>query len=312
MPADVLVFALPEPDGGVRDGSGRGVVVMVVARNSMEIRPISPALGAEVRGIDLAEPLDDTALAALRHALLDHLVLSFPDQDLTPERHKAFAARFGALQTDFFVRGMAGHPEIMEIIKRAEDTRVFAANWHTDVSFLEAPSLGSVLYALEVPAVGGDTLFGNMYLAYEALSPGMRDLLEDLSAVHCAYPAYDPDAMAADNERSGGMRYTDTNPCDWTAEHPVVRRHPETGRKALFVNSAYTRRFTDMTEAESRPLLEFLIAHMARPEFTCRLRWRKGSVAFWDNRCTQHRAIADYPGVRRHMHRVTIEGDKTA
>ncbi len=276
----------------------------------MEIRPIAPALGAEVRGIDLAEPLDGATLAALRQALLDRLVLFFRDQDLTPERHKAFAARFGALQIDFFVRGMAGHPEIMEIIKRAEDTRVFAANWHTDVSFLEAPSLGSVLYALEVPAVGGDTLFGNMYLAYEALSPGMRDLLEDLSAVHCAYPAYDPEAMAADNEQSGGMRYTDSDPRDWTAEHPVVRRHPETGRKALFVNSSYTRRFTDMSEAESRPLLEFLIAHMARPEFTCRLRWRKGSVAFWDNRCAQHRAIADYPGARRHMHRVTIEGNK--
>ncbi len=276
----------------------------------IEVRPIAPALGAEVRGIDLAGPLDEATLAALRQALLDRLVIFFHDQELTPERHKTFAARFGVLQIDHFVRGMDAHPEIMELVKRAEDTRIFGGNWHADVTFQEAPSLGSVLYAVEVPAVGGDTLFGNMYLAYEALSPGLRDLLEDLSAVHCAYPAYDPKSMAAGNQQPGGMRYTDSDPRDWTAEHPVVRRHPETGRKALFVNSSYTRHFKDMTEAESRPLLEFLFAHMARPEFTCRFRWRKGSVAFWDNRCAQHCPIGDFTGARRHMHRVTIEGDR--
>ncbi len=278
--------------------------------SGIEVRPIAPSLGAEVRGLDLSKPLDEASLARVRQALLDHLVIFFRDQELTPERHKAFAARFGPLETDVFVRGMDAHPEILEVVKRAEDARVFAGNWHADVTFQESPALGSVLYALEVPALGGDTLFGNMYLAYEALSPGMRDLLDDLTAVHCAYPSYDLDTMAARNAQPGGMRYTESDPRDWTAEHPVVRSHPETGRKALFVNRSYTRRFTGMTEAESRPLLEFLLAHMARPEFTCRFRWRKGSVAFWDNRCAQHCPIADYPGEARVMHRVSIEGDK--
>ncbi len=278
--------------------------------SEIEVRPIAPALGAEVRGIDIAEPLDGATVAALRRALLDRLVIFFRDQELTPEQHKTFAAGFGPLQTDVFVRGMDADPEILEVVKRAEDARVFAGNWHADVTFQEAPALGSVLYALEVPAVGGDTLFGNMYLAYEALSSGMRDLLGGLSAVHCAYPSYDSESMATRNQQPGGMRYTGSDPREWTAEHPVVRSHPETGRKALFVNRSYTRRFTDMTEAESRPLLEFLLAHMARPEFTCRFRWARGSVAFWDNRCAQHCPIADYPGERRVMHRVTIEGDK--
>ncbi len=278
--------------------------------SEIEVRPIAPALGAEVRGIDIAGPLDGATVAALRRALLDHLVIFFRDQELTPEQHKTFAAGFGPLQTDVFVRGMDADPEILEVVKRAEDARVFAGNWHADVTFQEAPALGSVLYALEVPAVGGDTLFGNMYLAYEALSPGMRDLLDDLTAVHCAYPSYDSESMAARNKQPGGMRYTGSDPGDWTAEHPVVRSHPETGRKALFVYHSYTRHFTDMTVAESRPLLEFLLAHMARPEFTCRFRWARGSVAFWDNRCAQHCPIADYPGERRVMHRVTIAGDK--
>ena len=164
------------------------------------------ALGAEVRGIDIAGPLDGATVARVRQALLDRLVIFFRDQDVTPEQHKAFAARFGSLQTDLFVRGMDADPEIMEVVKRAEDARVFAGNWHADVTFQEAPALGSVLYALEVPAVGGDTLFGNMYLAYEALSPGLRDLLEGLTAVHCAYPSYDPEVMIARNQQPGGMR----------------------------------------------------------------------------------------------------------
>ncbi len=282
---------------------------MVEDVSGIEVRSIAPALGAEVRGLDIAEPLDGAIVARLRRALLDRLVIFFRDQDLTPEQHKAFAARFGPPQTDLFVRGMDADPEIMEVVKRAEDARVFAGNWHADVTFQEAPALGSVLYALEVPAVGGDTLFGNMYLAYEALSPGLRDLLEGLTAVHCAYPSYDPEVMTARNQQPGGMRYTDNDPREWTAEHPVVRTHPETGRKALFVNRSYTRRFTDMTEAESWPLLEFLLAHMARPEFTCRFRWARGSVAFWDNRCAQHFPINDFTGARREMHRVTIVGD---
>jgi taurine dioxygenase len=278
----------------------------------IEVRPIATALGAEIHGVDLSQPLDGETVAAIRRALLDHLVIFFRDQELTPDGHKAFTARFGPLQIDEFVAGMAGHPEIMEVVKEAGDEKNFAGVWHADVTFQEAPALGAVLYALEVPAVGGDTMFASMYLAYEALSDGMKALLDGLTAVHCAYPAYHPGYMGEANARNDGMRYTANDPRDYTAEHPVVRSHPETGRKGLFVNGSYTVRFSDMSVEESRPLLDYLYAHMTRPEFTCRFSWTPGAVAFWDNRCTHHCPINDYSGVRRAMHRVTIAGDVPA
>ena len=275
----------------------------------IEVRPIATALGAEIHGVDISRPLDDETVAAIRRALLDHLVIFFRDQELTPDEHKAFAAQFGPLQIDEFVAGMAGHPEIMEVIKEAGDEKNFAGRWHADVTFQEAPALGAVLYALEVPTVGGDTMFANTSLAYDALSGGMKTMLDGLTAVHCAYPAYHPSWMDEANARNDGMRYTANDPRDYTAGHPVVRTHPETGRKGLFVNGSYTIRFTDMTVDESRPLLEYLYAHMTRPEFTCRFSWTPGSVAFWDNRCSHHCPIDDYSGARRAMHRVTIAGD---
>ena len=278
--------------------------------NRFRIEPLSPAIGAEISCVDLSQPLDGDLVERIRGALLEHLVVFFRDQRLTEAQHKRFGRCFGPLEVDLFVKGIAEHPEILEIVKEADDDRNFAGEWHTDVSFLERPALGSILYAREVPDCGGDTLFANMYLAYESLSDGMRALLDGLHAVHCAHPSYDRGRMDKVNARAGGMKYTGHDPRSEWSVHPVVRTHPETGRKVLYVNSSYTVRFDGMTEAESRPLLEFLLAHLGRPELTCRFRWRAGSLAFWDNRCSQHFPINDYRNARRAMHRITIAGER--
>ena len=274
------------------------------------VHPLSPALGAEISGIDLDRPLGDEAAAELRRTWLAHHVLFFRDQSLDIDAHKAFARRFGTLAVDKFVRGLEGHPEIMPVVREAADVRSFANEWHTDTSYLDCPAMASVLYARETPPVGGDTLFANMHLALESLSPGMRAMLSRLRAVHCAAPSYDRAQMDAANAASAGMKYTDRDPREEKSLHPVVRTHPETGRKALYVNSSFTCRFEDMTEEESRPLLHFLLEHLTRPELTCRFRWTPGSLAFWDNRCVQHYPISDYRGHRREMHRLTLAGDR--
>lgn len=279
----------------------------------IEVRPIAGALGAEVSGIRLSDPLDDGTLGEIRGALLEHLVVFFRDQQLTPEQHKAFARRFGALDVHDYVHGMREHPEIIEVLKEPEERGLnFGGVWHSDVTYQEAPALGSVLYALEVPPYGGDTLFANQYMAYEALSPAMRALLDGLGALHSAGRAYGTESGGdhLQEDRFGSMQVERRNEAYHTVEHPVVRTHPETGRKGLFVNGVFTTCFAGMSEAESRPLLDFLCAHAVRPEFTCRFRWAPGSVAFWDNRCTQHFALNDYHGHRRRMHRVTITGDR--
>ena len=275
------------------------------------IRSLSPAIGAEVSGLDLSRPLGDDTVAELRRAWLEHHVLFFRGQSLDVDAHKAFARRFGTLAVDKFVRGPEGHPEIMPVVKEADDARTFANEWHTDTSYLERPAMGSILYARQTPPMGGDTLFANMHLALESLSPGMKTMLSRLRAVHCAAPSYDRAGMDAANAASEGMKYTDHDPHEEEAVHPVARTHPETGRKALYVNSSFTRRFEDMSEEESRPLLDFLLSHLTRPEFTCRFHWTPGALAFWDNRCVQHYPINDIRGHRREMHRLTLVGDLT-
>ena len=276
----------------------------------IEVTPLSGAIGAEIAGIDVANPLHPEVIGEVRRALLEHLVVFFRDQQLTPDQHKAFASQFGPLNIDKFVKGPAGHPEIMLVVKEADDNRSFASMWHSDVTFLEEPALGSILYAREVPDVGGDTMFSNMYLAFETLSSGMQAMLRGLHAVHCADVSYDRTRMDEANRNPVGMKYTDLNPSELISVHPVVRTHPETGRKGLYVNCAYTRGIDGMSEEESRPLLAFLYHHLSRPEFTCRFRWRTGSIAFWDNRSAQHLPINDFRGVRREMHRVTISGSR--
>jgi taurine dioxygenase len=237
-------------------------------------------------------------------------VICFREQRLTPAQQVALGRRFGELNVHPHYRSLDGYPEILPVLKEPTDKRNIGGVWHSDVTFLERPALGSLLYAIDVPSKGGDTMFASQYLTYEALSPGMKRLLEGLEAVHSDAILSQPRNKAKSNaERSTKLKEEEVVEVTETC-HPVVRTHPETGRKALFVNGAFTTRFKDMTAEESRPLLDYLYAHAVRPEFTCRIRWRKGSLVFWDNRAVQHYALNDYPGERREMHRVTVEGDR--
>jgi taurine dioxygenase len=281
-----------------------------MAQSTIRVAPIAGALGAEISGVDLSQPLSDALIGEIRAALLENQVIFFRDQHLTPEQHLGFGRRFGELQIHEFVGGMAEYPEILEVRKEPEETRNFGGGWHTDVSYLEQPALGSVLYALEVPEYGGDTMFASQYLAYEALSDGMKAMLEGMIAVHSARRPYGPNAARARVYGPSSMQFNFSETAHAEIEHPVVRTHVETGRKALYVNATFTLRLKDMTEEESAPLLDYLCRHAVRPEFTCRFRWRPNSIAFWDNRCVQHNAINDYHGQRRVMHRVTIEGER--
>ncbi len=281
-------------------------------QQTIAVQPIAGAIGAELSGIDLSRPLPRETIGEVKKALRDHLVIFFRDQHLTPAQHLAFGRHFGELQVHDFVEGMDDNEEILEVRKEAHEMRNFGGGWHTDVSYLERPALGSVLYAREVPEVGGDTMFANQYLAYETLSDGMKKMLDGMVAVHSARRPYGLNAARARDGNASSMRFLFSNEADAEMEHPVVRTHVDTGRKALYVNRNFTIRFKDMTEAESAPLLDYLCDHAARPEFTCRFRWQKNSIAFWDNRCTQHNAINDYNGRRRVMHRVTIEGERPA
>jgi taurine dioxygenase len=272
----------------------------------IEVRRIAGALGAEIHGVDLARPLDDETVAALRRAFLENLVVFFRDQDLTLEQFMALARRFGRPIEYPFVKGLEGYPEIIEVAKLEHETVNFGGIWHSDTTYLETPPMGTMLLAREVPQVGGDTLFANMHVAYETLSDGLRRTLDGLRAVNSSARA-DVTRTREDRIRAspaeGAKRV-------FEAEHPVVRTHPETGRKALYVNVAHTVRFAGWTEAESAPLLDYLCRHLTRPEFTCRFRWEKGSLAFWDNRSAQHNPINDYHGHRRIMHRITLAGDR--
>jgi taurine dioxygenase len=276
----------------------------------IEVNRIAGALGAEVSGVDLAKPLDDGIVGEIRQALLDNQVIFFHDQHLTPEQHLGFGARFGELQIHEFVEGAAVDPRIIEVRKEGYETHNFGGGWHTDVSYLERPALGSVLYAHEVPAYGGDTMFASQYLAYDTLSDGMKKMLDGMIAVHSARRPYGTNAKRAMDPGPSSMKFYFTEDAHGEVEHPVIRTHAETGRKCLYVNRNFTVRFKDMTVEESRPLLNFLWEHAVRPEFTCRFRWEAGSIAFWDNRCVQHYALNDYHGQRRVMHRVTINGDR--
>ena len=280
-----------------REGEGGGVV---------EVRRLSGALGAELSGIDLARAIDDRELSAIRQALLDHLVVFFRDQALKPAQFLAFARRLGRVVEYPFVRGLDGFPEIIRVVKLEHETTNFGGVWHSDTAYLEEPPMGTLLLAREVPPAGGDTLFANMQLAYETLSPGMRRMLAPLVAFNSSAKA-DVSRTREDRVRSDPGREAVR---ELVAEHPVVRVHPENGRKSLYVSLAHTVRFRDMTEQESAPVLEFLHRHQTRPEHTCRFAWQPGSIAFWDNRATQHYPLNDYHGHRRVMHRITLAGDR--
>jgi taurine dioxygenase len=270
----------------------------------LKVQPIAGALGAEIAGVDLGAELSDATIAELRQALLDHLVIFFRDQDLPPARFLALARHFGTPIEYPFVKGLEGFPEIINVAKLEHETVNFGGVWHADTTYLQEPPMATLLVAREVPDTGGDTLFANQYLAYETLSEKLRSLLAGLQGVSSSAKA-DASRTREDRIRSDGSAEARRL---LVANHPAVRTHPETGRKALYVNRAHTVSFAGMTEAESAPLLEFLFRHEIRPEFTCRFRWTPGALAIWDNRCAQHYAVNDYAGHRRIMQRITLAG----
>ena len=271
-----------------------------------EVKPLSGAVGAVLSGIDISEELSADAIAEMRQAWLEHLVIFFRDQQLSDERLMAFGRRFGDLYLHPNLAKKGPNPEVIHVVKEPDATRVVGAEWHTDTAHVECPPMGAILHALEVPPRGGDTLFANQYLAYEALSDGLKAALDGMKAVH------NDSRVAGPNANKGRSTQTRDDE-EWTPTenaHPVIRTHPETGRKALFVNVASAHKFEGMRRAESAALLQYLFKHATRPEFTCRFNWETGSVAFWDNRCLKHIAVNDYQGHRRDMRRVQLVGDK--
>jgi len=267
---------------------------------SIQVDKLTPHAGAEIRGVDLSQPLDERTFKEIHDALIDSGVIFFRDQHLTPDQQKAFGRLFGELHMHPAApRELADHPEILVIHADEKSKHVAGENWHSDVSCDLEPPMGSILYMHELPPVGGDTLFASMYAAYEALSEPMKRLLEPLTAMHEGEHVY-----------RGRYGVDDTGKTFPKAEHPVVRTHPVSGRKALYVNGGFTTRIVQLKRPESDALLQFLYRHVETPEFHCRFRWQVNSIAFWDNRCMQHHAMWDYYPQRRHGHRVTVRGDK--
>lgn len=281
-------------------GSGSGATGTY---RRISVRPIAGALGAEIDGPDLSRPLDAETVVEIRRAFLAHLVIFFRAQRLTPQQQLEFARCFGEPIEYPQLRGLPECPLITPVVKLEHERVNFGGVWHSDTTYLECPPMASMLYAVEIPPCGGDTLFANQYLAYETLSEGLRAALLGLRGVNTSTKA---DVSKTREER---LREAGAELKPLCGIHPVVRTHPESGRRALYVNSGHTAQFEHWTEAESRALLEYLFAHQVRPEFTCRFRWEPGSLAFWDNRCAQHNPVNDYHGYRRIMHRVTLAGD---
>jgi taurine dioxygenase len=272
----------------------------------IKVEPLSAHVGAEIGGVDLAKAIPDAVFGEIREAFGEYGVVFFRDQHLTPEQHVGVAERFAPIDVNRFFASVPGYPMIAEVRKEPEQTRNIGGGWHTDHSYDQEPALGSMLYAREVPQTGGDTLFAGMHAAYDALSDGLKETLEGLNACHSSRHVFGREAMAGRGDLAGRIGNSELATQD--AVHPVVIRHPETGREALYVNPGFTLRFDGWTDEESRPLLRYLYQHAVQPQFTCRFHWRVGSLALWDNRSTWHFAVNDYQGERRLLHRVTIQG----
>lgn len=278
----------------------------------IEVKRAGGALGAEIAGVDLSRPLDDATFAEIYRAWLGNHVIYFRDQDLTPDDHLAFAKRFGDIHIHPFNKPLDGHPQVLEILKSADQTRNNGGRWHSDQMYTAKPAKGTMLYAREMPPYGGDTQFSNLYLGYETLSEGMKAMLSGLKGVNNGDSRKHPTGLTRMEREKAGLGTLVQKVPDAEVQtisvHPIVRTHPETGRKALYLGT-HTERFDGMTDEESAPLLAFLMEHTHRPEFTFRVRWRVGTLTLWDNRCCQHFAINDYDGHRRRVHKITICGD---
>lgn len=273
-------------------------------------KPVSGALGAEIEGADLAD-LDDATFADIRQAFLDHQVIFFRNQTITPDQQVAFAKRFGDIHYHPYMRGMDEHPEILEILKEPGDSYTFGAAWHTDQMFNPEPAMATMLYAKETPNVGGDTMFSSMYSAYDGLSDAMRAMLTPVKTFNVG-DRFKERGGKSRAERYGGnatmaAKVRDPGNLQTEAHHPLFRTHPDTKRKALYIGS-HTQGLEGMRAEEADPIVDYLRKHSIRPEYLCRFRWAPGSIALWDNRCVQHYAVPDY-NERRRMHRITIAGD---
>jgi taurine dioxygenase len=274
----------------------------------IRVEPLAGSLGAEVSGVDLAN-FDDETFAEVRRAFTENLVLCFHDQDLTPNDQCTFIKRLGPLTRHPMVKTLDDHPFVAPVIRDADAHGVnFGGVWHIDASFIESPPFCTALYAIEVPTYGGDTLFSNLYLAYESLSPGMRELCDRFVLIHSASVAYDADGPKKSMLDQKGMQFTMREDPTKEMEHPLVCTHEHSGRKLLWLPGGYAIRIKGMSEEESKPILDYLHSIPKRPELTCRVRYRAGSLCIWDNRCTQHLAVNDYAGTRRVMHRVQVGG----
>ena len=277
-----------------------------VATRSFEVKPRTCAIGADIHGVNLGAPLDDATFAEVKAALHEHLVLFFHDQEMSPEAHINFASRFGEMEIHEVFTPMDGHPEI-SILEHDRERPPVSDSWHSDVSYRPEPSMASVLYARDIPPNGGDTLWLSAYAAYEALSDPMKSFLEGLRAEHDFLQAYGPFFRQQPDGAERIRRAHEESP---PVVHPLIVKHPVTGQKLLYVNPTFTSRIVDLSSEESSAVLGMLFKHLLSPDFQVRLKWRENDVAIWDNRCTQHRALGDYAGKRRRMHRITIAGDE--
>ena len=271
---------------------------------TIKIKLVSPAIGAEISGVNLSLELNKSQIIQIRSALLDYGVLFFRDQVLSPSQQMKFGNYFSELLEYPFLKGLNDCPLVVPVLKRPNEIINFGGIWHSDTAYLAEPPMATILYAKELPPCGGDTMFANMYMAFETLSGGMKNLLMQLKAINSA------DNQGVADTRANRLRDSgrDISTVGMNSLHPVIRTHPETGRKSLYVNRAHTVRFEGMTEKESSPILNYLYKHQVRDEFVCRFRWTEGAIAFWDNRCTQHYPVNDYQGFKRLLHRVTLKG----
>ena len=280
--------------------------------NTIEVTPLSRSVGAELSGVDIAADISAKQFAEIRRAFTDHGVIFFRDQIITPDQHIEFARRWGKINVNRFFQPVENHPIIAEVRKEPDQRSNIGSAWHTDHSYDQIPAMGSILYARAVPAIGGDTMYSSMYAAYESLSDGMKKMLHGLRAEHSSRHVFGEQAYVDRDLEEINGRLGNTAAATQDAFHPVVIRHPLSGRPALYVNEDFTVKFEGWSKEESQPLLKYLYQHARQNEFTCRFKWREGSMAIWDNRATQHYALNDYHGEFRLMHRITIEGEALA
>jgi len=279
--------------------------------NKIEIIPLSGSLGAEIYNIDLTL-ITSKNFIEIYKAFNEHQVIFFHNQNMNPEIFLNFAKKWGEMHHHPFMKSLENYPDILEILKTEDDSKAFGNVWHTDQMFTEVPAKCTILYSLEMPEVGGDTLFTNLYEAYNKLSSGLKHMLENINALNIGDKQPSIGGQSRKDRHDGtmsNMQVKDPGKVKTESMHPVIRTHPDTKKKALFIGG-HTSQFENMTLEESQPLLNYLKKHITRPEFTCRFRWKVGSVAIWDNRCTLHYAIDDYSGYRRKMHRITIKGEE--